>query len=181
MTSRLIETPGGGRGPEVRAARPEDLDAVARIWHEGWLDGHAGRVPDALVAARDPETFGPRAAERLASTLVCTVDGEVAGFVVTIGDEVEQVYVDRGWRGRGVAGALLSAAEARIAAEGHSQAWLAVVAENATARAFYERSGWRDEGGFSYDAETAEGAVPVPCRRYVVDLPQPGPSGWARS
>ena len=36
----------------IRPAIDGDVDAVARIWHAGWVDGHLGRVPDALVEHR---------------------------------------------------------------------------------------------------------------------------------
>jgi len=97
----------------------------------------------------------------------------VAGFVMVVGDEVEQVYVDAAHRGRGVAGELLAEAERLVAAAGHRQAWLAVVPGNARARRFYERSGWVDQGQFENHAAYAGGTIAVPCRRYVkrVDIP----------
>jgi GNAT superfamily N-acetyltransferase len=65
-----------------------------------------------------------------------------------IDDEVEQVYVAAPHRGTGVAGVLMREAERQVRANGHSKGWLAVVAGNARARAFYERAGWHDEGPF---------------------------------
>jgi ribosomal protein S18 acetylase RimI-like enzyme len=151
----------------LRPARPDDAPAVAEIWESGWRDGHLGNVPDALVAARTPESFRRRAAERVGDTTVAEAGGAVAGFVMVVGDEVEQVYGAGAHRGGGVATALLAAAERQVAAGGHRVAWLAVVPGNARARRFYERSGWVDEGGFDYAAATAGGRVRVPCRRYT--------------
>jgi GNAT superfamily N-acetyltransferase len=82
-------------------------------------------------------------------------------------DEVEQVYVATIHRGTGVAAALLGEAERLVAAASHQRAWLAVVAGNARARRFYERSGWVDEGPFDYPTKTATGSISVPCRRYT--------------
>jgi hypothetical protein len=82
------------------ALRPASIDnapAVAAIWHAGWRDGHLGHVSDELTAARDADSFRIRAAERVDDTTVATVatvDGEVAGFVMIVGDELEPVYVD---------------------------------------------------------------------------------------
>jgi ribosomal protein S18 acetylase RimI-like enzyme len=149
---------------EVRPARAADAHAVARIWSDGWRDGHLGNVPDELVALRTEESFGERAAERTAGTVVATVGGEVAGFVMVVDDEVEQVYVSSRHRGTGVADALLAEAEGRVAAGGHGRAWLAVVAGNTRARRFYERHGWADEGPFEHHAP---GGVLVPAHRYV--------------
>jgi ribosomal protein S18 acetylase RimI-like enzyme len=148
---------------EIRAARTEDAEAVAEIWEYSWRDGHLGNVPDELVALRTPESFATRAAERVGDTTVATVDGAVAGFVMVVGDEVEQVYVSAGHRGSGVASTLLAEAERLVATGGHAKAWLAVAPGNARARRFYERQGWVDEGRFDYRAA----GMTVPCQRYV--------------
>jgi GNAT superfamily N-acetyltransferase len=151
----------------LRPAGPDDADAVATIWWDGWRDGHLGNVPDALVAVRTRESFDQRAAQGIGDTMVATVDGTVAGFVMVVGDEVEQVYVAAEHRGTGVAAALLAEAERLVASNGHGLAWLAVVPGNARARRFYERSGWTDDGPFEYTAMSETGPIPIPCRRYT--------------
>ena len=152
---------------ELRPATADDAPAIARIWYYGWRDGHLGHVADELVALRTRESFDQRAAARVADTVVATVDGVVAGFIMVVGDEVEQVYVAGEHRGTGLAAALLTEAERLVAANGHDRAWLAVAPGNARARRFYQRRGWIDEGLFDYPAATADGPMPVPCRRYV--------------
>jgi ribosomal protein S18 acetylase RimI-like enzyme len=151
----------------LRPATADDAGAIAQIWSDGWRDGHLGHVPDELVALRTRESFDPRAAARVADTVVADVDGEIAGFVMVVGDEVEQVYVAATHRGTGLAATLLTEAERLVAANGHDQAWLAVAPGNARARRFYERSGWTDEGRFDYPASTERGTLAVPCHRYV--------------
>jgi GNAT superfamily N-acetyltransferase len=151
----------------LRPAAPSDAEAVAEIWRLGWRDGHLGNVPDELVAARTDETFGTRTAERIGATTVAEVEGAVAGFVMVVGDEVEQVYVSAAHRGTGVAGELLAEAERQVRANGHDTAWLAVVPGNARARAFYEHRGWRDEGSFDYETPTQHGVIAAPCHRYT--------------
>ena len=155
----------------IRPAEPGDAAAVAEIWRSGWRDGHLEHVPDELVRVRTDESFRTRAAERVGDTTVAVVDGEIAGFIMVVGDEAEQVYVSAAHRGKGVADALLAEAERQVRANGHASAWLAVVAGNSRARAFYERMGWRDDGGFDYEAAVEDGStVSVPCRRYVKDV-----------
>jgi ribosomal protein S18 acetylase RimI-like enzyme len=153
----------------LRPATAQDAEAVARIWADGWCDGHLGKVPEALVAARTAESFRSRAAQRIGDTTVAVVGAteQVAGFVMVVDDEVEQVYVSAEHRGTGVAGLLLAEAERLVAAAGHRQAWLAVVPGNTRARLFYQRRGWADEGSFSYAAAVPGGTIAVPCHRYV--------------
>lgn len=161
----------------VRRASLDDADAIARIWHDGWADGHAGHVPDELYRHRTVASYPPRVRARLASTWVAEAGGAVRGFVVVVDAEVEQVYVDAAARGSGVAAALLARAESVVADAGHDRAWLAVVAGNARARRFYERSGWVDAGPLDYAAEVAGGVVVVPCRRYEKPVTGAGAGG----
>jgi GNAT superfamily N-acetyltransferase len=158
------------RTPELRPATVADAAEISRIWREGWRDGHLGHVPAELVEVRTEASFDHRAMERVPQTTVATLDGDVVGFTVTVDDEAEQVYVDRATRGSGIAGILLAEVERQVVERGHRRAWLAVAAGNSRARRFYERSGWRDDGPFDYQADGPDGPVAVPCRRYVRDL-----------
>src|SRR5688500_16166524 len=112
----------------IRPADDADMAAVADLWHEGWHDGHAGHVPDGLTAARTLAAFHERTPARVADTALAVDDGgSLLGFVMVVGDEVEQVFVTRSARGTRVAEDLLAEAERRVAAAGHDTAWLAVV------------------------------------------------------
>ena len=158
-------------GVALRPASADDAAAIASIWHAGWRDGHLGHVPDALVAARTTESFHVRAAQRVGDTAVAVVGGEVAGFVMVVGDEVEQVYVAEQHRGTGVAARLLAEAARLVAVNGHARAWLAVATGNTRARRFYERNGWTDEGAFDHSAPSDTGPIAVPCHRYTKESP----------
>lgn len=151
----------------LRPAVDDDAGVIAQIWSDGWRDGHLGHVPEELVALRTRESFDTRAGAQVADTVVADVDGEVAGFVMVVDDEVEQVYVAATHRGTGLAAMLLAEAERLVRVGGHARAWLAVAPGNARARRFYERSGWTDEGRFDYPASVERGTLPVPCHRYV--------------
>jgi GNAT superfamily N-acetyltransferase len=161
----------------IRRAQPDDSPAIAQIWHLGWRDGHLGRVPAALAAARRAESFRTRAAQRVEDATVAVVGGEIAGFVMVVGDEVEQVYVSGDHRGSGVADVLLDEAERQIGDAGHATAWLAVVPGNMRARRFYQRRGWTDAGPFDYHPAGEHGPIRVPSHRYVKTLSsQAGPA-----
>lgn len=156
--------------PRLRPAVEADAPAIAGIWHLAWRDGHLGAVPDELVAARQEPSFRDRAAERWPDATVVEVDGEVAGFVMVVRDQVEQVYLSARHRGTGVADALMEAAEGGVRDAGHPSAWLAVVPGNGRARRFYERRGWVDTGPIDYPAYGPAGPITVPSRRYVKAL-----------
>jgi ribosomal protein S18 acetylase RimI-like enzyme len=154
----------------LRAALPEDAPTIAEIWHRGWRDGHLGFVSQELIRARHEYSFRTRAAKRVNDTTVALIQGQIAGFVMVVDNEVEQIYVSALHRGEGVADLLMADAERRIKDAGYSSAWLAVVAGNARARRFYERRGWSDGGQFEYAAAGDHGPIPVPSHRYVKDL-----------
>ena len=149
----------------LRAATPEDVEAVAGVWHRGWADGHAGHVPADLEAHRTLDHFRQLVPSRIPSTTVAVAAGAVVGFVTVHDDEVEQVYVDASARGSGTAAALLDHGE-EVVGRTYERAWLAVVAGNVRARRFYERRGWVDAGPFDYSAETDDGTFTVPALRY---------------
>lgn len=153
----------------MRPADPADLEALAALWEAGWHDGHDGHVPEVFQEIRTSSSFRERMAERLSSTTVVERDGEVAGFVTVVDDELEQVFVASAHRGTGIAGDLLSHGLDVVRATGHDRAWLSVVVGNARARRFYEREGWTDHGALDYLAEGPDGPVVSPCRRYERD------------
>lgn len=154
----------------IRAARPDDVAAVARIWREGWREAHLGRVPDELVRARTAASFLERAGHLVDITTVAVISRQVAGFVMVSEDELQQLYVDSENRGGRIARPLIAAAEHQIADNDHSRAWLAVVPENVRARRFYERLGWSDQGQFDHAAPGPVGPIAVPANRYVKDV-----------
>ena len=159
--------------PILRPATTADVDAIADLFHRGWHDVHPGLVPDGLTERRTPEAFHERVSARVAETdetTVADVDGTVAGFIMVSGDEAEQVYVDRAFRGSGVAALLLTEAERQIAAGGYDVAWLAVVRGNERAQAFYAKQGWIDEGDFDYPVTALGESFISPCRRFTKRL-----------
>ena len=150
----------------LRPAFDDDASAVARIWYLGWQDGHLGNVSEELSRVRTEDSFRKRAGQRIGDTTVAVVGGQVAGFIMVVGDELEQMYVSRDHRGLGVADVLIGEAERQVGETGHRTAWLAVVAGNTRARRFYERSGWSDKGLFEYQAGSEQGPITVASHRY---------------
>src|SRR5215218_1145763 len=144
---------------------------MAAIWGRASRDGHLGGVPDELVAIRTPENFVERSTHIQPHTTLAVIDGTVVGFVAIAVDEIDQLFVDAAARGQGVADVLLKAGEDAIAAAGHDEAWLAVVATNARARRFCVRNGWSDGGEFTYRTDGLDAVFEVLCHRYQKQLP----------
>jgi putative acetyltransferase len=156
--------------PILRPATADDVEAVTAVFHQGWHDVHPGRVPDGLTERRTIEAFRDRVSQRIAETdetTVAEVDGVIAGFIVVAGDEAEQVYVDRAFRGTDVATLLLTEAEHQIAAAGHEVAFLVVVRGNERAQAFYARQGWADQGDVDYPVQALGEDFISPCRKFT--------------
>ena len=159
----------------MRAATPDDTDAIAAVWHEAWRDGHVGHVPDGLLPERTLDEFRRRVPQRIATSIVAeaaegavgfvTAGFVIVGFVTVEHDELEQLMVSGRARGTDTAARLLRAGEQQIA-EDYPTAWLSVVAGNARARRFYAREGWHDAGPIEYYAETSQGKMLVPSHRY---------------
>ena len=61
-------------GPVLRPATFDDVEAIARLWHDGWRDGHLGHVPPELVEARTDESFRVRSEARIAELTVAVVE-----------------------------------------------------------------------------------------------------------
>ena len=105
---------------DPRDATPDEIDALAHLWFEGWRDAHATIVPVELVRLRTLDNFRDRLRAALGETRVIGPRGAPLGFTMLKGDEVYQLYVSRPARGSGVAAALIADAEQRLAARGVS-------------------------------------------------------------
>jgi putative acetyltransferase len=118
----------------IRRARPDDAEAVARIFRES----RAEAMPW-LPVLHDPDDVlehfrGCVAADEV---WVCEREGEVAGFAILQGDELDGFYVAPEHQRRGVGAALFGhVQELRPERFGF---W--VFRDNARARRFYERHG----------------------------------------
>jgi ribosomal protein S18 acetylase RimI-like enzyme len=75
---------------------------------------------------------------------VADIAGSVVAVMLTEKDRLEDLWIATNCRGLGIGGRLRARAEQEIAARGFARARLRVVAENAAARGFYARHGWRE-------------------------------------
>lgn len=154
----------------IRNAIDSEIDALGKLWYEGWKDAHAEILPADLARYRTPESFRERMEEHFAHARVCGPVGEPLGFTITKGGELYQLYVAAVARGKGVAQALIADAEFRLAAQCHETAWLACAIGNERAARFYEKSGWIRKGVFANTIELPDQTYKLDVWRYEKDL-----------
>jgi hypothetical protein len=88
---RLAGTLSLGR-PTTPCTSGQVLISRTARWARRGADGHGGHVPDVLTAGRTPVSFDRRTTERINMTWVAETAAVVAGFVVVVDAEVEQLY-----------------------------------------------------------------------------------------
>jgi len=152
---------------ETRRAVLADADAVGAINVRAWQDAFVRLFDAADLVAMDPQERAERWRQRIAAdgpdaTLLVAVDPSraVVGYVsvgvqrLDEGEEAEPgvgevwaIYVDPTRRGTGAGGALMAAGLTELVERGCTVAVLWTPADNAVGRAFYDRGGWRVDGG----------------------------------
>ncbi len=131
----------------------------------------------ALISSVVAETYGHlidldaatiTGEEELADCLVAVVEEEIVGVGLSVADLVDDLWVSGKVRGHGVGAELLCALELEIANRGHECGRLRVFADNAAARGFYKRQGWRENRQYPHEKL---GHMMI---EYVKDLPPSG-------
>lgn len=164
-----VDLPAHGERAPMRPLTPADIPSLARLWHQGWRDGHMGAasVSDGLVRARRLESFMARLEAAPAGEVQVTgPEGQPSGFFWLKGDSVDQFYVDPALRGQGLATPLMASAEARLAASGVDIAWLSCVVGNDRAARFYDKAGWHRAATHPVHLQTADGPFDIVVWRY---------------
>ncbi|MEO0361435.1 MAG: GNAT family N-acetyltransferase [Pseudomonadota bacterium] len=142
---------------EIRRADPAEIEALATLWHDGWMDAHAAHVPAALTRLRTRSNFRERLEGFGELMRVAGPVGAPVGLCVVKGAELDQLFVSSAARGTGAAQALLADGEARIAAAGHAVATLDCAIGNDRAARFYRKCGWRLRGEEEVELDTSDG------------------------
>ena len=142
-----------------RDAVVEDGLAIARVWVAAWQAAYAGLMPADYLAGLNAEAAVPGFEQGLRadpSVLVLELDGNIVGVSrygasrdPDAGPKTGEVIAinlhPSCWR-RGLGRELLRETQQRLCGLGFSDATLWVLHANASARQFYEASGWRLDG-----------------------------------
>jgi ribosomal protein S18 acetylase RimI-like enzyme len=139
----------------IRRAQPEERDRlgafVLRITDEvyGYLWTMSSLAPArSVVAARIRNEDWSRA--------WVAFEGEIlAGTVLTDEEWIDDLWVRKEHRGRGIGRQLLACGEAEMVARGHQTLRLRVVKANSGAVGFYQRFGWKIDKEFPHESLAA--------------------------
>lgn len=145
---------------EVRQAVVADAEEIAGIHTRSFLSAYS-HLPITHRSAengfeRRVEVWADRLARREERTLVAVDGGKVIGFIhvggspdadVAAAGHIHSIHVDPKMTGTGVGARLVSAARDAFFDDGYRTATLWALADNDRARRFYERLGWRPDGG----------------------------------
>ena len=147
-----------------------DLEALTRLWHEGWHESHAPFVPKILSSRRTPSSFRDRLEKYGDALRVAGPIGAPVGMCTIREDELEQLFVAPAARGTGIATVLLLDGESRLAKSGVKRAHLSCVIGNERAARFYSAQSWEYCGVISAKARTGAGFVTLEVKRFEKDV-----------
>jgi putative acetyltransferase len=121
----------------VRAARPEDVPALAAIAERSYRWAFEGILEPEVLAGRDAAFFAARFASSWEHMLVALTHEEPMGFLLMTDGHIDMLFMDPRASGQGGGALLLKQAEALGARS------LECFRDNHGARRFYERQGWQ--------------------------------------
>lgn len=151
----------------IRLATAEDADALAALAERTFREtfGHLNRAGDMDLHCRETYGAGIQAAEirdpdRV--TLLCHEGERLVGYaqlrrsdaptcvIARRPAEIQRLYVEAGWHGKGAAADLMAALVEHAAAGGADVLWLGVWERNPRAIAFYRKSGFEIVGEHTF-------------------------------
>jgi ribosomal protein S18 acetylase RimI-like enzyme len=146
----------------VRAAVAGDAGALAALAERTFRDTFGAHNSAANMDLHCACTYGAAIqADEIADPERTTLVAETAGRLAGYGQlrwsatpclsairpaEIQRIYVDRPWHGRGVAQALMARLLTAARERGADLVWLGVWEHNLRARAFYRKAGFAEAG-----------------------------------
>src|SRR5258706_9138624 len=149
--------------PTARTATISDAETLSRFAAAMFPLGAPADTDPAdlnayIATALTPRRFASYLKDPDRSIFLVEIDSNIAGYVMLARDhahemitaehpiELQKLYVDPVFHGRGVAAALMRAALVEIDDPRHDAAWLSVHSENPRAVAFYKKWGFEIVG-----------------------------------
>lgn len=149
-------------GAHIRAGLPGDAQRLAVLAAQVWLhtyatDGISDDIAQYVLSELSTERFASALSAPQTCILVAESGTSLVGFAAfrfgaacptgaSSVAELQTLYVQAPFLGRGIGRSLLQAAEARAREQADCALWLTVNAKNARAMSFYARQGYRKVG-----------------------------------
>ncbi|CAE6699854.1 hypothetical protein R20943_00508 [Paraburkholderia aspalathi] len=144
----------------IRTARPEDVARIAALGAQVWVRTYAAAGVSDVIAQYVLTTFTPEKILALLNDpgivlLVAEAEANLVGYIVMrfgsyhadVPIEIETLYIQGSFSGRGIGSALLTDAKGIAEARtGNRAIWLAVNSQNEKAISFYRSRGLMQEG-----------------------------------
>jgi GNAT superfamily N-acetyltransferase len=124
--------------PIIRPARPDEYDAVARVWMDSWVSTGLDHASESLFETL--RTRVPHEIDKGWSLFVADDQGRLAAMLALHVQQryLDQLFVAPPWQGRSLGRKLLAFTRALLPDE----IWLRCVRENEKAWRWYEREGF---------------------------------------
>jgi ribosomal protein S18 acetylase RimI-like enzyme len=163
----------------LRRAAVGDARGIAEVHVAAWRAAYASTIPAAYLEGLSVELSELRWRDQLADAehaiFVAVDHGTVVGFTNSGAaedgpegaGELHTIYLLPEYWERGIGRGLLRLSEDALRDAGFSHAVLWVLEDNARARAFYERNGWRPDGAHRASGRGGEAQVEVRYARAV--------------
>lgn len=129
----------------LRPATDADVPRLVAIARRAWVGAFSDAPPEMIAYWRAMDREPGWYARYWPDMSVAEVDGTPVGLVQPAGDEVNGLWIDPDWQGRGLGRRLLREAERQIRSAGHARAWLTCSGFNVRAAGFYRACGYEVE------------------------------------
>jgi ribosomal protein S18 acetylase RimI-like enzyme len=166
-------TSGRASGVTLRRAAIGDARGIAEAHVAAWRAAYEGMIPAAYLEGLSVELSERNWRDQLSkddhAIFVAADNGVVAGFTNSGpaedgpegAGELHTIYLLPDYWDRGIGRGLLRLSEEALRRAGFNDAVLWVLDDNARARAFYERNGWRPDGARRTSERGGEATVEV--------------------
>jgi RimJ/RimL family protein N-acetyltransferase len=143
-------------------ARISNVPGVAALYHSVWHETQAPFMPIEERSRRTLDFFIDRMTKLVATTIIEKWSVGIVGFAAWHEHLLGQIFIAIPYRGSGLGGGLLVAAESAMANSGTLEAELHCVIGNHRARRFYERANWVLKGEIQEEVAGPCGPIRVP-------------------
>lgn len=131
---------------DIRRLESAEIDCAADFLARQFRDVYLSALPRSLVAARDAAYYRAYLAERCERVLVAWYGSRPVGLTSCQHNCIDDLWVARRYRRRGIGRRLLLAAVTTLRERGYQFVQAGCEDFNETARVFFEHTGWRRIG-----------------------------------